>query len=105
MRVVIRRGDPDYKHEELAGMEHPHGYHIHDDADESGPFLRPIRKSYRHILCGAITRISDTVAKNYARNPKHYSGTVCVHCGSVYPVAGFWWQDEGGHDTTEAVGS
>lgn len=63
-------------------------------------FVRPVRRSYVHNTCGALTTMHQALAETYARDPKFYSGTFCCNCGAHFPVAQFVWDG-----TTEAVGS
>src|SRR4051812_22641109 len=44
-------------------------------------FVRPVRRSYVHTSCGAITTMHKEIAETYARDPKFYDGTFCVQCG------------------------
>lgn len=50
--------------------------------------------------CGTETTMSVAIAETYARDPKFYGSTLCVHCKRHLPVAEFVWTG-----TTEAVGS
>jgi hypothetical protein len=69
--------------------------------DERGRgFVRPVRRSYVHAACGAVTRMGPELAETYARDPKFYGATYCVGCRMHRPVAEFTW-----HGTNEAVGS
>lgn len=45
-----------------------------------------VRHSYRHLKCGGVTTMGQTLAETYARDPHFYSGTFCCHCGSHFPV-------------------
>ena len=63
-------------------------------------FVRPVRDSYIHTKCGAVTTMSRSLAETYARDPKFYGGTFCVGCGKHFPVAEFVWDG-----TDEVVGS
>lgn len=49
-------------------------------------FVRPVRTSYVHQVCGAVTRMSTNIAETYARDPEFYGSTFCVGCGKHYPV-------------------
>lgn len=66
-------------------------------AEERGRgFLRPVRQSYRHLVCGSVTTMGHTIAETYARDPSFYGATFCVHCQKHRPVgeAGeFVWVD------------
>lgn len=66
-------------------------------------FVRPVRRSYRHLTCGVVTTMGLALAETYARNPAFYSGTFCAGCGSHFPVGAdgqFVWDG-----TDEKVGS
>ncbi len=63
-------------------------------------FVRPLRDSYVHDKCGAVTRMGTTIAETYARDPKFYSGTFCVSCRAHFPVSEFTWDN-----STDKVGS
>lgn len=49
-------------------------------------FVRPVRRSYIHEKCGVVTKMSESIAETYARNPFFYSGTFCVGCKAHFPV-------------------
>lgn len=63
-------------------------------------FVRPVRYSYVHKVCGVVTRMSLDIAETYARDPKFYSGTFCVGCRKHLPLSEFVWDG-----TDEIVGS
>jgi hypothetical protein len=68
-------------------------------------FVRPVRRSYKHLACGGVTTMGQALAETYSRNPKFYSGTMCVHCGTHFDLGPPWqpnfvWADDG-----EPVGS
>lgn len=54
-------------------------------------FARPVRKSYVHIACDGATTMGLSIAETYARDPKFYSKTFCVHCKGYFPVDEFRW--------------
>lgn len=67
-------------------------------------FVKPVRRSYIHaapsetkrqIGCGGETTMGAALAETYARNPRFYSGTFCVHCREHFPLNQFIW-DGGG---------
>lgn len=58
-----------------------------------GEFVRPIRRSYVHTLCGTATCMSDAIAETYARNPTFYTHTFCVKCRNYFLVREFEWDD------------
>ena len=63
-------------------------------------FVRPVRRSYRHKVCNSVTTMGIALAETYARDPKFYSGTMCVSCGTHFPVDQFVWEG-----TTEQLGT
>lgn len=73
-------------------------------ADERAKgFVRPVRYSYVHLTCGVVTRMGQSIAETYARDPHFYSGTFCCGCRNHFPVGAdgeFVWDG-----TTEKVGS
>ena len=59
-------------------------------------FVRPVRTSYRHLTCRAITVMSTKIAETYAAKPDYYTATYCVRCDAHYPVGEngqFVWMD------------
>lgn len=50
--------------------------------------------------CGVLTKMNQSIAETYAREPKFYSATFCIGCGGHLPVNEFLWDD-----TNEEVGS
>lgn len=63
-------------------------------------FVRPVRRSYVHKECGTTTTMGLQIAETYARDPKFYGATYCVHCAKHRPVYEFTWSG-----TDELVGS
>ena len=79
------------------------GYVVLADEERAKGFVRPVRRSYRHLKCGTVTTMGQTLAETYARNPKFYSGTFCCGCGTHFPVGpngDFVWDG-----TNEKVGT
>ena len=71
-------------------------------ADERAKgFVRPVRRSYKHVVCGGVTTMAQSIAETYARDPKFYGGTFCTQCGQHFDlVVGngdrqFVWIDDG----------
>lgn len=61
-------------------------------------FIRPVRTKYKHLICGAVTTMSRSLAETYARNPAFYGATYCCHCSMHKPVGEngeFVWDDDG----------
>ena len=76
------------------------GYIVLSDDERAKGFVRPVRLSYVHEKCGAVTRMNQAIAETYARDPKFYSGTFCVGCRAHFPLDQFKWDG-----TNEVVGS
>ena len=71
-------------------------YLILSDKERAKGFVRPVRKSYYHTKCWAVTTMNQAIAETYARNPKFYGGTYCSHCGDHFPIGEsgeFIWDD------------
>jgi len=49
-------------------------------------FVRPVRESYRHVVCGTTTTMGLNIAETYARNPKYYGATFCTKCKDYFPL-------------------
>lgn len=62
------------------------GYVVLADEERAKGFVRPVRRSYRHMTCGSVTTMGQTIAETYARDPHFYSGTFCCACRGHYPV-------------------
>lgn len=54
-------------------------------------FIRPVRRSYVHTFCGAITTMHKEIAETYARDPSFYDATFCVQCGKHFALDQFTW--------------
>jgi hypothetical protein len=63
-------------------------------------FVRPVRTTYVHLTCGTETIMGLAIAETYARDPKFYGATFCVHCNKHLPVDEFVWKG-----TNDKVGS
>lgn len=78
-------------------------YVVLSEDERAKGFVRPVRKQYRHTLCGTVTWISQAIAETYAANPHYYTGTFCAGCKSHFPIgpnADFVWEG-----TDEKVGT
>lgn len=42
--------------------------------------------------CGTSTKMGQALSETYARNPKFYGSTYCVHCQKHLPVNEFVWE-------------
>lgn len=78
-------------------------YLVLSDEERAKGFVRPVRLSYVHTVCGVKTTMNRKIAETYARNPNFYSGTFCCGCGAHFPVGEngeFFW-----YGTEEKVGT
>ena len=75
-------------------------YLILSEDERKKGFIRPYRNKYIHKACGTETIMGQALSETYARNPKFYGATYCVHCQMHKPVSEFTWSDDG-----EVVGS
>ena len=78
-------------------------YWVLSAAERAKGFVRPVRRSYKHLKCGSVTTMGVAIAETYARDPKFYGATYCVECGGHFPVGAdgeFTWDG-----TTEKVGT
>ncbi len=76
------------------------GYVVLSEAERHRGFVRPVRRSYLHKTCGAVTTMGLALAETYARDPGFYSGTFCATCRAHFPLDQFVWAG-----TDEQVGS
>jgi hypothetical protein len=71
-------------------------YLVLSDEERAKGFVRPVRDSYRHLVCGSITMMGRALSETYARDPSFYGGTYCVECAQHRPVGEsgeFVWLD------------
>jgi hypothetical protein len=103
-RTTLADGTQIYpEHTALKPNGQQQDYVVLAEEERAKGFVRPVRHSYVHLKCGGATRMSQTIAETYARNPYFYSGTFCCHCGAHFPVGDdgeFVWEG-----TQERVGS
>lgn len=62
------------------------GYVVLAEEERAKGFVRPVRTSYKHLKCGGVTTMGQSLAETYARSPSFYSGTFCSHCRAHFPV-------------------
>lgn len=91
----------DDSHTELKENGQQKDYVVLSPEERAKGFVRPVRRSYIHTVCGGDTRMSQEIAETYARDPKFYSGTFCCACGKHFPLDQFVWKDA----PNEQVGS
>lgn len=70
-------------------------YLILSEEERKKGFVRPYRDRYLHQTCGTETRMGRELSETYARNPKFYGATYCVHCEMHRPVSEFVWSVDG----------
>lgn len=100
MSLTTDRNDPLLKE----GQKNETGQHsiylVLSDEERAKGFIRPVRKTYVHTVCGTATTMGLALAETYARDPKFYGRTFCVGCNKHISVDEFVWDG-----TTEKVGS
>ena len=78
-------------------------YLVLSDEERAKGFVRPVRRTYLHVGCPSGDTVSTTtmgqaIAETYARDPKFYGATYCVHCSMHRPVGEngeFVWVENG----------
>lgn len=76
-------------------------YVVLAEEERAKGFVRPVRHSYKHLKCGAVTTMGQTLAETYARDPGFYSGTFCATCRAHFPVGEngeFTWYEMDGRE-------
>ena len=61
-------------------------YVVLSDDERAKGFVRPVRHTYIHTVCGTETRMGQALAETYARDPAFYGATFCVACKGHFPV-------------------
>lgn len=88
--------DPKLRETDETGMQK--AYLVLSEEERAKGFVRPVRRSYRHLVCGTVTTMGQAIAETYARDPHFYGGTFCVGCGDHFPVGPngeFDWEPAG----------
>lgn len=84
-------------------------YLVLSEHERGNGFVRPVRLSYWHEVCGTVTTMARPIAETYARQPSFYGATYCTSCRQHRPVGlmgEFCWVDVvTGELTDEKVGS
>ena len=75
-------------------------YIVLSEEERARGFVRPVRRSYKHLNCGVVTTMGLDLAETYARDPSFYGATYCVNCSMHRPLTEFVWEG-----TNEQVGS
>jgi hypothetical protein len=109
-RLTTDRTDPRLTHQnDEAPRSQAEAYLVLSEEERAKGFVRPVRRSYRHVYreqqfegmdpvrvpCGDKTTMGQALAETYARNPKFYSGTYCCACQMHRPLVEFVWVDDG----------
>lgn len=103
-RITSDPSDPELTHgADPVGTEVPQApvYLVLSDEERALGFVRPVRRSYWHETCGAITTMSQAIAETYARQPTFYGSTYCTTCRQhrlVGPTGEFRWVEPGRED-------
>jgi len=85
---------PDRSHTELKDNGQQKDYVVLTAEERAKGFVRPVRRTYRHLKCGGVTTMSEAIAETYARDPGFYSGTFCVDCCAHFPISSFGQEGE-----------
>lgn len=94
--IELTDGSPvpeDRSHTELLPSGQQRGYVVLSPEERARGFVKPVRRSYVHGKCRQSTKMALSIAETYARDPRFYSGTYCVGCGSHFPLEEFSWED------------
>lgn len=76
-------------------------YLVLSEAERAKGFVRPVRRSYLHLVCGAVTTMGQALAETYARDPHFYGATYCCRCQQHCRVGAdgeFIWVETDGSD-------
>jgi hypothetical protein len=75
---------PEHRNLRPDGMQND--YVVLAEEERAKGFVRPVRRSYKHLKCGTVTTMGQTLAETYARDPGFYDGTFCCGCRKHFPV-------------------
>jgi hypothetical protein len=78
--------------------EQADAYLVLSDEERAAGFVRRVRTAYQHEKCGTVTRMAQSIAETYARDPRFYGSTYCCACRMHLPVGPdgeFVWPDDG----------
>ncbi len=70
-------------------------YLVLSEEERAKGFVRPVRRSYRHLTCGSVTTMGMVLAETFARDFRFYGATLCVNCAKHLPVGEFVWEHDG----------
>ena len=69
------------------------GYIVLTAEERAKGFVKPLRRSYTHNVCGGLTTMGTSLAETYARDPNFYSGTFCCGYSTHFDLDEFTWED------------
>jgi hypothetical protein len=95
MSITTDPNDPNLDRKRFGEEGQQKTYLVLSEDERAKGFVRPVRRSYTHDKCRASTRMGLALCETYARDPKFYGGTFCVHCNTHFPVAEFVWDEDG----------
>lgn len=84
MGTTTDRNDPALNNIDNRNMQEK--YLVLTEDERARGFVRPVRRTYVHTVCGVATTMGQAIAETYARDPKFYGATYCVGCGDHFPV-------------------
>jgi hypothetical protein len=61
-------------------------YLVLSEEERAKGFVEPVRRTYIHEKCRAVTTMGQAIAETYARTPEFYGGTFCASCRAHFPV-------------------
>ena len=97
MSTTTDRNDPELtKGIDNTPVSQSSKYLVLSEEERSKGFVRPLRYSYIHNNCGALTTMNKEIAETYARNPFFYGATYCCGCRMHRPLGEFEWEDGSG---------
>lgn len=103
MGTTTDRNDPELREIREDGQQE--SYLVLSQEERDRGFVRPLRDTYVHVLCGAATTMGAAIAETYARDPNFYTGTFCTKCRAHYDLVdstgrrAFTWRDGSGVGT------
>ncbi len=98
-RITTDPADPAIAVIEPSGMQAK--YLVLSEEERKKGFVRPLRRAYIHIKCGAETKMGLALCETYARQPNFYGGTFCAACSAHFNLIGddgkrqFHWVEDG----------
>ena len=103
MGVTDDRNDPRLTHgvDDGEPRDQAEVYLVLSAEERARGFVRPVRRSYLHLVCGAVTTMGIELAETYARDPQFYGATYCCTCRQhcrVGDVGEFVWIERDGSE-------